>query len=265
MSSPEAYYISKLRDELSLKQRANPHYSLRAYARDLGMHSSTLSAVLKGRRSLPIKNSRYVASRLNLGAKERTLFLESLYKTKTRIDEIKIDPVDDRFILDETHFKVIAEWEHFAVETLLELDDFDATPEAIAQRLDLTPTRTQVVIHNLLAAGLVRLSESGRLEKVHAHIRTPEDVTNHALRACHREIMDMNKQKLDEIEVELRDFSTMTIAMSLTRIPEVKSVIREFRQKLMALLRDGEKTDVCQLSIQFYPLTKPQKKPETLQ
>jgi hypothetical protein len=39
-------------------------------------------------------------------------------------------------------------------------------------------------------------------------------------------------------------------------MPEVKTIIREFRQKMTALLRDGKKTDVCQMSIQFYPLTK---------
>jgi uncharacterized protein (TIGR02147 family) len=265
MSQSEAYYISKIRDDLSLKQRANPSYSMRAYARDLGIHSSTLSAILKGTRPLPVKNSKEVVTRLNLSPKERTLFLESLYRTKTKMDEIRIDQNDDRFILDETHFKVLAEWEHFALETMLEMTNFDATLPQIARRLGITTTRAQVVIHNLLTCGLIRENEQGRLEKVHARIRTPEDVTNHALRASHKETLEMGKSKLDEIEVELRDFSSMTIAMDLGRMPEVKSIIREFRQKMMALLRDGEKTDVCQLSIQFYPLTKPDNKQEVLQ
>ena len=48
----------------------------------------------------------------------------------------------------------------------------------------------------------------------------------------------------------------MTIAMDIEKLPEVKTIIREFRQKVTALLRDGKKTDVFQLAIQLYPLTK---------
>lgn len=265
MSTQESYYILKMREELSLKQRANPHYSLRAFARDLGLHSSTLSSIFKGHRPLPVKNSKHVASKLNLGAKERTLFLESLYRTKTKMDEIKIDSNDDRFIIDEAHYKVIAEWEHFAVETLLEVTDFEATEMSIAQRLGITPTRAKVVVQNLLTYGLVRYDENGKLVKIHERIRTPEDVANQALRDGHKETLEMGKSKLDEIDVELRDFSSMTVAMDLSRMPEVKTIIREFRQKMMALLKDGQKTDVCQLAIQFYPLTIPEKKKETLQ
>ena len=56
--------------------------------------------------------------------------------------------------------------------------------------------------------------------------------------------------------MELRDFSSTTVAIDLDKLPEVKTIIREFRQKMTTLLRDGKKTDVFQLAIQFYPLTK---------
>lgn len=255
MNFEAPYYIKKIREEFSLKQRVNPRYSLRAFARDLDLHSSTLSSVLKGFRSLPVKNSQHVAAKLNLNSKERTLFLESIYRAKTKIDEIKIDPEDNRFMIDENHFKVLSEWEHFAVETLLELTDFVPTIAGISQRLGITMNRAQVVVDNLLQYGLVKFDETGSLVKVHAKIRTTEDVASQALRIGHRETLDMGKTKLDEIDVELRDFSSVTVAMDLSRMPEVKAVIREFRQKMMALLENGNKTDVCQLAIQFYPLT----------
>ena len=63
--------------------------------------------------------------------------------------------------------------------------------------------------------------------------------------------------KLKEIEVELRDFSSMTASIDLDQLPEAKTIIREFRQKMASLLRNGSnKTDVYQLAIQFYPVTK---------
>lgn len=254
METNNAFYINKIKEDLSLKQRANPQYSLRAYAKHLGVHSSTLSQVLTGKRGLPIKNAAAVASKLNLGPKERTLFLESLYQLKTSIDDIKLDQNDERFMLDESYAKVIAEWEHYAVITLFDVDGFNADAKEISDRLAISINRAEVVLNNLLTCGLVKTTD-GKLIKSHPKIRTTEDVTFQALKDSHMEALEMGKNKLEEIAVELRDFSTMTIAMDLERMPEVKTIIREFRQKLSVLLRDGKKKDVCQLAIQFYPLT----------
>lgn len=251
----QRYYIHKIREDLCARQRANPQYSLRAYARDLGMHSSTLGQVLKGKRALPIKDFQRVASKLELGPKERTLFLESLYKTKTNIDDIQIKPLDDRFMLDESYYQIIAEWEHYVVLDLFEVKDFEATVEQVCARLGVSELRAQQVLENLLISGLLAKDAQGQLRKVHADIRTTEDITNQALKVSHRETLQMGLQKLEEIEVELRDFSSTTVAIDLEKLPEAKTIIREFRQKMAALLRDGHKTDVYQLAIQFYPVT----------
>lgn len=255
METTNAFYIQKIKEDLSQRQRVNPHYSLRAYAKYLGVHSSTLSQVFKGKRSLPLNKASEVANKLKLGPKERTLFFESFYKTKTKLDDIKIDAVDDRFLLDESYSKVIAEWEHYALLTLFDVDGFVAIPEEISLRLGITINRAEVILNNLLTSGLVLKTDDGVYVKTHSNIRTTEDVTSNALRLSHLETLEMGKNKLEEIDIELRDFSAMTIAMNLSRMPEVKTIIREFRQKLSALLRDGKKDEVYQLAIQFYPMT----------
>ena len=68
-------------------------------------------------------------------------------------------------------------------------------------------------------------------------------------------IMFDSKSKLDDVPVEFRDFSSMTIAVDPEKLPEAKAVIREFRQKMASLLRDGNKTEVFQFALQLYPLT----------
>lgn len=256
METNNAFYINKIKEDLSHRQRVNPSYSLRAYSNFLGLHSSTLSQVLNGKRTLPLKNAKTVVDKLNLGPKDKTLFLESLYRTKTKIDDIKIDQNDDRFILDESHSKVIAEWEHYAVLTLFDVTNFKASIDEIATRLGITHLRAQVVLNNLLICNLLNKDENGNLKKTHSNVRTTEDVSTKALRDSHLETLEIGKTKLEEVDIELRDFSAMTIAMSLEKLPEAKTIIREFRQKMSSLLRDGNKTDVYQLAIQFYPLTK---------
>lgn len=262
MNTNADYHIHKIKEVLSLKQRQNPHYSLRAYARDLGVHPATLSQVIKGNRPLPLKNASEVVLKLNLGPKEKTLFLESLYQSKTSLDQIKINFSEERVMLDESHYKVLAEWEHYAVLTLFDLSDFNPTPKAIARSLNLTANRTEVVLTNLSAAGLVAQDKNGKLAKAQTFVRTTEDIQSAAIRDSHKETLEMGKNKLDEVDMILRDFSSTTVAVDLEKLTEAKTIIREFRQKMSALLRDGNKTDVYQLAIQFYPLTNPSVKSE---
>lgn len=260
MNTGQAYYLTKIKEDLSLKQRNNPHYSLRAYARDVGIHPATLSQILKGKRPLPLKDSEAVALKLNLGPKEKTLFVESLLRNKSAIDQIKISDFDTRLMLDESYYQIIAEWEHYALLELFHLKQFNCTKEDVARHLNLTMNRTEVVINNLMVCGLLEVNQEGKLQKVYSDIRTTEDISSQALKESHKETLQLGKEKIEEIAIEMRDFSSSTLAIDLKKIPEAKIIIREFRQKMATLLKDGDKTDVYQLAIQFYPLTKLEKK-----
>lgn len=253
-TTTQAYYLSKMREGLSLKQRNNPHYSLRAYARDIGIHPATLSQIINGKRALPVKDSEKVIKKLNLGPKERSLFIDSLSKSKT-YNQIKISDEDNRLLLDESYYKIIGEWEHYAVLELFNIEDFARTKEDIAFRLDLTPNRTDVVINNLMICRLVETDEEGKLVKIPSDVKTTEDIVSQALRDSHKEAMQMGIAKIDEITVELRDFSSTTLAIDLQRLPEAKALIREFRLKMATLVKQGNRKEVYQLAVQFYPLS----------
>lgn len=254
MSTKYSYYIHILQEHLSSKQKLNPSYSLRAFARDLGINAATLSQVMKGGRPLPIKNSLSVVEKLGLKADERTLFLESLYRSRTTLDNIKLSEKDERLMLNESHNKVMAEWEHFATLSLFDVEEFVCTPEEVANRLAITLIRAQVVINNLLLSGLVT-NDNGVLIKAQKSVRTTEDISSEAIKKGHHEALDIGKTKLETIDVMLRDFSEITLAMDIEKIIEAKTIIREFRQKMAVLVKDGKKTDVFQLAIQLYPLT----------
>ncbi len=225
------FYIQKINEVFSLKQRQNPQYSLRAYARDIGLHSSTLSQILKGRRPLPLKVAPLVIKKLGLGPKERTLFMESLHQIKTKIDKIKISEHDLRYMLDESYFRTIAEWEHYAIYTLFDLDNFTPSFENFSVHLGITIQRAEVVVNNLLTCGLLVYDHTGALSKSFVNLRTTEDIDSQALILAHLETLEMGKKKLEAVDVELRDFSSITIAMDLKKLPELKTIIREFRQK----------------------------------
>ena len=256
-------YIHILKEVFTQRQKANAYYSLRAYARDLKVHPSTLSLILKEKRKLPLKNLKTVTAALNLSPSKENLFKESFYRTKARLDDIKInEEFKDRYLLDEAYHDIIAEWEHYAILSLIETKDFKSQPEFIAKKFGINKERAEIVIENLIRANLL-INENGKYRLTQNPLRTTEDISSKALRKSHIETLDMGKNKLEEVELEFRDFSSMTIAVNHEKLAEAKTIIREFRQKLASLLRDGEKTEVYQVAIQLYPLTKNYK--ETLQ
>lgn len=250
----ETHYILKIKDYLAQRQEANPSYSLRALARDFNLHSSSLSQVLKGKRPLPLKVAQEIAQKMKLDNKERTLFLESVQRLRLSIDDIEISKLDERFMLDDSYYKVIAEWEHYAVLSLFDLVDFQPEAALIAVRLNIEVNRAQEVLNNLEMSRLIKRDSSGRILKVHEGIRTTEDTPSKALDDSHLETLELGKKKL-ELSKPLRDFSSTTLSIDMNKMSEAKTIIREFRQKMAALLKDGTKTEVYQLAVQFYPLT----------
>lgn len=260
---PTTYYIEKIKDYLSTKQKQNSAYSMRALARDFNIHSSSLSQVLKGKRPLPLKVGQFIADKMELDHKERTLFLESINRMRLSIDDIEISRLDERFMLDDSYYKVIAEWEHYAVLSLFDVEGFTPYATEVSKRLAISKERALEVMKTLENSGLLRSNENGQYEKVHEDVRTTEDTDSKALDESHYETLEMGKSKLD-INKSLRDFSSSTFAIDMKKIPEAKTIIREFRQKMTALLKDGDKTQIYQLAIQFYPLSDIDEKQESL-
>ncbi|MEQ1878434.1 MAG: helix-turn-helix domain-containing protein, partial [Bdellovibrionia bacterium] len=63
--------MNLLKNELRKRIEKNPRYSLRAFANALGIHPSTLSAVLSNRRTLSPKSANRILTKLGLESQAR--------------------------------------------------------------------------------------------------------------------------------------------------------------------------------------------------
>ena len=59
-----------LKTELERRQRRNPRYSLRGYARSLGVHHTTLSRIFGSHRRLTPRSIRHLGQKLGLSARQ---------------------------------------------------------------------------------------------------------------------------------------------------------------------------------------------------
>ena len=55
---------SVLQTEFARRKQANPRYSLRAFARSVGLHHSTVSQLIRGKRPITCKSVRTIAGAL---------------------------------------------------------------------------------------------------------------------------------------------------------------------------------------------------------
>lgn len=249
-------YVEKLKSTLDAKQAQNKSYSLRAMARDLEMAPSTLSLVFKGKRQLPKKNLEKAIEFLEMSPVDESLFRENYFRRKTKLENIKIsEHYLKRVMVDENHYNILSQWEYYGVLTLAECDDFCSDHMWISKRLGLRKERVDEVVRGLISAKLLEKNLAGEYRLTQGPLRTTEDINSKALKTSHLETLDIGKEKLENTAVELRDYSSMTVAIDPSKLSEAKSIIREFRQKMGSLLRDGQKTEVYQMAIQLYPLT----------
>ncbi|MFN8370802.1 MAG: DUF4423 domain-containing protein [Bacteriovoracaceae bacterium] len=252
------YAQRRIAEELGRRQKENPAYSLRAFAKFLSLQPAVVSDIINGKRPVPQKHAVHIANKLLLEPKERHLFLSTVINSKASLKNlarIVIAENEETLLNDERYYKIIAEWEHYAILSLLDLKKFKSDIAWIANRLGISKVRAEDCVSRLIDSGLIVSSDAGELSKAVAKVTTTKDISSVAIRLSHKETLQLAEKKIDEVEVGARDYSSSTIAIDPKNIPEAKELIREFRRKLSALLKDGDPSEVYQLSVQMFPLT----------
>lgn len=259
-------YREWLKKEFEVRARRRPGYSLRAFARDLGVPAPKLSQTLRGICGISAARAEQIAKRLKFSDRERELFVAMVEaehgrsavtraKARERLSALNTDDGFGELALER--FRIISDWYHFAILELTDTADFKSDPRWIANRLGISVEETRKAIERLETFGLLEKDENGRYYQTHANIATPSGVPSKAIRDHHAQVLELAHRALEEVPVDLRDFSTMTMAINTDQLEEAKEALKEFRRKFCRNIqkRDG-KDRVYVLSIQFFPVDK---------
>jgi uncharacterized protein (TIGR02147 family) len=156
--------------------------------------------------------------------------------------------------ISEEKFKLVADWQHFAILSLSKTSDCRADPKWIAKRLGIDYFLAKEAFERLCNLGLIEV-KNGRYYQSSKPLHTANDIPSMAIRKHHKQNLDMAAIKLDEVEVEKKEFSSMTIAVNPRKLPIAKELIRKFKTQIYDILESGEKEEVYTLSIQLFPVT----------
>ena len=245
-------YIQLLKERFAERQRKNGQYSLRSFARDLGIHHSALSLILRGKRGIPKKNLLSVIKSLELSPVEELAFLADHRQHQIREDHLQLHYGLAETLEEEKHYRVISEWEYAAVIELMDTQGFKWDVDYIGKKLEIPFARAQVVMDKLIEVGVVC---NNSFQKLSVNLKTSDGVESKAIRKSHKEGLELSLSKIDEGDFDLKNFSSVTMAIDAEDMNEYVELIRDFRKKVIALSNRKNKKDVYQLGIQFFPLT----------
>lgn len=249
--------IQKLLNEhLTEAQLKNPLYSLRSFAKKVGLPASALSEIMNGKRRLSREKARGVLNRLcvdpDLSARILGGFPEKMkYNRRSRDEAVRYTR------LDMDHFRVVSDWHHFAILSLSETEGYRHDPKWIARRLGIRAGEASLALDRLERLGMLERDEkTGKVIQTGVSYATSDDVADLSLRKAHAQNLELARRSLEGDAVDERDFTAITMAIDPEMLPLAKKMIREFRDRLCATLESGAKKEVHKFCMQLIPLTK---------
>ena len=242
------YYRLYLREELARRCETNPRYSMRSFARKLNIHSGALSGIMNGKRRISRKMAERISVNLLLNPDEKFDFFKPFRNPSGASRSKKYR------VLDLEQFRVISEWEHFAILSLIKIRGATGSIKWVSKMLRITEKKAQEAIDRLLSLGLIKESDK-RFIRTWADLTTPDEISSIAIKKAHIEELELAKESLLSDPVERRDITSITMAIDPEKLAEAKKRIREFQDEISELLEEGEKKEVYKLNINLFPLT----------
>jgi uncharacterized protein (TIGR02147 family) len=241
----EERFVVLLRRELDQRLRSNQKYSMRAFAKYLGVEASALSKILSRKRKLsPDKRSNFAQA---LGWDAKTLF--------PGIDE---HGTTAKFrTLDHDREELITTWYHYALLELARTASYIPSPLYIAKSLGISRHEAKEALLRLQRLNLLR--SDGKLMDKEERTSTVGsiEISKKKLRDLQKHMLEKAISALDLTPENERDQSTMVMAIPSNLLNEAKEELKKFRRKFCSTYDHRKDVDrVYHLSISFYPVSK---------
>jgi len=260
-----------LRRELDRRLGGNPRYSMRAFARHLGMSPGELSEVLREKRPISARACQKVARALSLSPAEFKHLL--VLATTTGAAAARAGesvPLKTTLVtaqahrLDEDRFRLVSDWWCFAILNLLDLEEVRWTSAELAERFGITVLQAQSTMERLERLGLVRKNGHERAVATNDFVEHLTEVSSEAIRRYHRALLEKAIEALDTHDRDERDVTGIGFAVDRRELKSIAREIAEFQDQLIAKYgrkRRGRKFDsVYQLETALFRLSPVEKK-----
>lgn len=251
---------SFLKVELENRKRYNNSYSLRAFAKDLGLSPSGLSEIIRGKKKLSPAAANRIAKQLKFSEEERksliVLSVPESKRTDHTLNKAKetLQIVRDQKQLTLEVFNFISEPYHLTILEAFKNENFRSNPTELIELLNIDSHKFQRVIETLLKLKLL----DGKLNRTENRLPTPQDLPGSAVREHQKNILRKAENALDTQSISEREFQNTQLIFSKENLSRAKQKIRAFQAEMVKEfgVSEHKAQDVYSLSIQFFNVTK---------
>ncbi len=228
------YVRQQLNDFFKSKRTRNSSFSIRAMARLFKTSPAQMSQILSGKRPLSQK------------------FIASAW------DRLDLPPVHTQVefsTVEDQEFSLISDWHHFAILSLSKTSRNKADPRMIARLLGIDYFVAKASFDQLKKLNLITV-KGDRFIQTTKPLHTKNDIPSLAVRQYHKQNLALAAEKLDEVDVSQREFTSVTMAFNVSKLSAAKKLIRQFKDDLYELAGKGKCDEVYTFAAQLFPVTK---------
>lgn len=230
----------------------NPRYSLRAFAKSLGLSHSFVSMLLSQKRRPSTKTVNEISKQLGLDPVEKEILL-----TEARKESMpSTDERSDKFVITLDTFALMSTWYHYAILNLLRIPTTQFRSSWIAKRLGISKIEAKLALERLIRMKMVKRVGKKWIRAAEP-IHLENEISTNATKKFHKQLLEKAILSLENDPFEKREVSSMTLAMDPHLIPYSRRRIKQFLRELSDELESmGKPKEVYNLTTQIYPVTK---------
>jgi len=268
-------YHTLLRDWFESKKAQRASYSFQELANRAGMKSrSFLRLVAIGERDVLHAAAVRLSQAMNLTDKESEYFLalvgynnasdpweRSLYLNKLKAVQ---KPTKPRLISTQ-QFRLFSDWYIIPIWEIVVSTPFGNDFKMLGQKLtpEVRPEDAREAVSILLELELIE-PDGDKYRQKELVLHTKDELVSKTIKSYQIRTIDLARDALESMAPEIRNIGTLTLGLDEPGWETAKSLIQEFRQKMIDLgARVASADRVYQVNVQAFPLTKLYKPEDT--
>lgn len=258
-----------IRDIYSDKKERNPSFSIRAWAKQMGLkYHAPLHAMIKGKRRVPKSYTPLFINTLNLDVNEGNYFDTLVCLNRSTLPQERevylerlsyLSPKKKLEMKEVENFHSLKDPLHIIITELSDLKGFEPSAKWIQSKIGFKRSIQQInnAIERLILLGLMKRLDDGKLVKCQDHIYSKSDVIDIGLQKYHQNTMSLAAMAIEKQAPQDREYNGYCINMKSKDIPRAKEFLRKFMNDFAAEFeaQPDSVENTYQLNTQLFNLT----------
>lgn len=260
-------YRNWLKSLYEERKSQDAFFSWRYLAGRIGVDASYLVRVAQGHRHLSEEALEKLAAFAGLKGRDLEIFraLSSFNRARgEREQQERWRHLQDlrspgTAFLPDDHVDFFRRWFPVVVRTMGSLTEYVDDPRWIASRLDpsISVEEAAQALELVKRLGMLRQGDDGRWELAEPFVSSPPSMDPSVMRGFQKQMIALAGESLERHPPELRDITTLTLALDLDDLPEARERLHTLRESLLRLSAESPSPrQVYQLNLQLFPLTR---------